>query len=146
MDMSRGEAGGSMIARDDQGSFLATRFRHYPGTTSPLIGEALACRDAMVFAMEQGWTNVQVETDCQVFANEWKNTRDLSDVGLIIRETKVYLSSFQGFELYHISRDANGLACKLARHALLLGMGDVTFSYIPEFLSDEMHYVRWRNE
>lgn len=92
--------------------------------------------------------HVQIETDCQVLANEWKNRRDLSDVGLIIREMKVYLSFFQGFELYHISRDANVVAHKLARHALLLGMGDVTFSCIPEFLSDEVHsdYVRWMNE
>ena len=83
-----------------------------------------------MFAMEQGWTNIQVETDRQVFANEWKNRRDLSDVGLIIREMKVYLSYFQGFELYHISREANALAHKLAWHVQLLGMGDVTFSCI----------------
>lgn len=47
--MATRESGGSMIARDNHGSFLAARYKHYLGTTSPLVGEALACRNAMLF-------------------------------------------------------------------------------------------------
>lgn len=61
----------------------------------------------MVLAKEKSWSMVQIQTDCKSFADDWKDHRDRSVGGPIMREMKLYLSSFQEFELGFIRRKAS---------------------------------------
>ena len=60
-----GRAATGIVARHCHG-FLATSARDYAGIADPLVIEALAMRDACTLALESGFSNVCLETDCEV--------------------------------------------------------------------------------
>lgn len=85
LDVRSGNAGAALVVRGHDGSFVAARFTNYKGISSPFVGESLACRDAMILAIEQGWSKIEIGTDCQNFTEDWKERRrrDRSEVGPI---------------------------------------------------------------
>jgi ribonuclease HI len=78
--------------------------------------EALACRDGVQFAREQGVQRVQLETDCQVMANLWvQGGNQRSHVAPIIKEIIDLSSGFDEFTLMYASRSCNRVAHVLAK-------------------------------
>jgi hypothetical protein len=59
MEARKGGAGG--VARSSS-TFLGAWSKPHPGIADPLIAEALALRDGVIFAMLQGYPDM--ETDC----------------------------------------------------------------------------------
>lgn len=105
LNMTLGNAGAAVVARDHSGSFLAGRYSQHSGITMPYIGEALACRDAMILAMERGWGMIEIETD-------WVQlSQRCFHISRIFRRLK-----FRG-------RVGNEMAHKLARHAMFFLRG-----------------------
>lgn len=101
-----------------------------------LVIETLACRDALVLAVEKGITHVVLETDCQTVFNHWKNEDARPVAGQVLREMKSYLHFLQGFKMQYVSRQANGVAHTSAREALSMEAFSFDFNVIPVFLID----------
>lgn len=148
IDASQGCAGAGIVVRDHLGLLLAGSCIKYAGVSEPFVAEILACRDAVLMAIERGWSSIVIETDCQIFVRDWIEGNDRSGGGHIIREMKSYLSNFQGFDLKFVGRGANAAAHACARHALSLDVPRVTFDVAPDFLCAAVHsdFVRLPNE
>lgn len=136
-NQATGDAGSGVVARDDRGSFLFARCSKYPAKEDPSIAEILACRDAVKLAMDRSLSHVIVETDCQSIYTMWTQGDDRSVGGQVFREMRSYLSSFQGFDLVFVHREANSVAHQCARHSLSLH-NSCTMDVIPEFLIESV--------
>ena len=64
VDVNGGTSAIRLVARD-QGGLVLARSRKLRGVTDPYVAELLGVREAVRLAMEKGWTQVAVETDCQ---------------------------------------------------------------------------------
>lgn len=58
-------AGTGAVVRDDRGAFVEACSTPYMEINIPQVIEALALRDGVRFARQQGFHKVIVETDCQ---------------------------------------------------------------------------------
>jgi ribonuclease HI len=90
--LDQGVAGGGGVAGDSQG-FRGAWCRLYQGISDPLCIEALAVRDAVVFASQQGFCRLVIETDCQELVKLWKERQ----VGLLLLLLLVRLKIFYFF-------------------------------------------------
>jgi hypothetical protein len=61
------------VIRDHRGSFHAAQARWYERGFDVCLMEALACRDGLLLAKQQGIHQVWLETDCLELINLWKN-------------------------------------------------------------------------
>jgi hypothetical protein len=69
-------AGGGGIARSHL-SFMGAWSKPFPGVTDPLIAEALALREGVIFAQLRGFSHVLMEVDCLEVVKLW-SSRDSS--------------------------------------------------------------------
>ena len=132
MEARRGGAGG--VART-RSSFLAAWCKPYPGITDPLIAEALALRDGVVFAHLSGYEKVVFETDNLEIVNLW-NLRhsDRAVVAPILSEIREHVPSFKSFVIQHVGRSANVSAHLCAKQASTLDVTDCWLESSPSFL------------
>ena len=63
------------VARDDKG-FRGAWCRIYHGINDPLTIEALAFRDSVLFANQQGYTEVTCESDSEQPVRLWESRTD----------------------------------------------------------------------
>lgn len=52
-----------MIGRDSEGRFVAARSMALSGFSNPLVAEAIAAREGLIFASELWFTCIQIEGD-----------------------------------------------------------------------------------
>jgi hypothetical protein len=67
-DARKGGAGA--VARNPAG-FIGGWSKPYPGITYPIIAEALALRDGVIFAKLRGYSRVVIEFDCLEIVGLW---------------------------------------------------------------------------
>ena len=117
-----------------------------PGVTEPMIAEALAVRDGVIFANLRGFKHVVVETDNLEVVNLW-NTRlnSRSVVAPIILEIKELSASFHSFVIQHVSRSANGPAHLCAKRACMVAMTESWLTETPSFLINSLLADRSEN-
>lgn len=84
-------AGTGIVIRDAEGQFCKGVCRKYRALNDPFTLELTACRDAMVLAMDSGYTHTLLEIDYQSVANAWLRGEDRSVGGQLIREMRIYL-------------------------------------------------------
>ena len=78
--------------------------------------EALAFRDAVIFAKQRGATRVVFETDCQNLIHMWSmENEQRSMIATILREIHDLSTSLVSFSLRFASRVCNLVAHELAR-------------------------------
>jgi ribonuclease HI len=121
IDLARGVAGAGIVVRNHERDFVAAVCRRYKHIEDPFTIELIACRNAMLMAVQKNYPRVLVETDCQGMVEMWKkrNDRGLSGVHLI-REMQLYEGSFQEFELVFARIGSNKATHLCAKEALKL--------------------------
>ena len=67
-----------IVVRDHLGRLIACRCIQYVGVSEPFVAELLACRDAILMAIEKGWSSILLETDCQLIVRDWIEGNDRS--------------------------------------------------------------------
>jgi hypothetical protein len=77
LEARTGGAGG--VARSHS-TLLGAWSKPYPGVRDPLITEALALRDGVLFARLRGYLKVVMETDCLEVVNLWNTRHDSRSV------------------------------------------------------------------
>lgn len=116
-------------------SFVAAWSKPYPDVTDPLIAEALALRDGVIFAKLRGFSRVVMETDCLEMVQLWHSRRfSRSIVAPLLLEIDELALSFLSFDIQHVIRSANLPAHLCAKHASTLGVTDCWMDSPPGFL------------
>jgi ribonuclease HI len=114
-DRDRSAASG-VVLRDNDGRTCGGTSKWYEHCLNALTAEARACCDGLRFAQEQGFMNVQLETDCQVLVNLWDNrSSQKSEIAPILDQLDSICRSFQGFSFCFINRNCNKLAHECAK-------------------------------
>ena len=91
------------VIRDHRGFFQAAQARWYDRGFDVCLMEALACRDGLVLAKQQGIQQVWLETDCLELVNLW-NKKDVqrSIVDSVLKEIDDLRLAFQDFSFFFI--------------------------------------------
>lgn len=132
MEEHRGGVGG--VARSCT-SLHAAWCKPYAGITDPLIAEALAVRDGVLFAKLRGYDKVVVETDCLEIVNLCNSRQVLRAVAApIIDEIWEHAPSFKSFVIQHVFRSTNFAAHLCAKQASTLEVTECWIDSTPSFL------------
>ena len=129
-----GVAGGGGVARKENG-FVSAWCRSYQYVTDPLTIEALALRDAVVFATQQGYQKVIFESDCEELVRLWKERAShRSVIAPILSEIDEIRPSFRWFDLCFAGRTANKVAHACAKFACEHRINSEWIGSCPDFL------------
>ena len=127
-------AGAGGVARSNH-RLLGAWCKPYTGITDPLIAEATALRDGVLFAKLRGYTHAIMKVDCLEMVNLW-NTRhnSRSIVAPILVEIGELVSDFSLFVIQHVLRSANVPAHLCAKRACTLNVTESWLDETPSFL------------
>ncbi|KAK6120912.1 hypothetical protein DH2020_045340 [Rehmannia glutinosa] len=107
--------GVGFIARDHNGLSLGWKRIRIHGRLHPTTAEAIAAREAILFAKEKGWRNIVVEGDCLAVITGIPDEDDKYSVeSPIYQDIRALLEEFQSYELKHVQRSVNLLAHRIA--------------------------------
>ncbi|KAK6132177.1 hypothetical protein DH2020_034078 [Rehmannia glutinosa] len=112
---SKSCGGLGIVARDHNGMSLGWRRRVIHGQVHPTTAEAMAAREAVFFALENGWRSIVVEGDCLAVITGISEAGDKFSVeSPIYHDIRVLLGDFQSYTLRHVRRNANSVAHRIA--------------------------------
>jgi hypothetical protein len=132
------KAGAGGIARNTSG-FIGAWSKPYPGVTDPMIAEALALRDGVIFAKLRGFTRVVMETDCKEVVDLWDSRAgSRAIIAPILQEIEGLVFSFSSFIIQHVIRMANTPAHLCAKHACTLTVTSCWFVTPPSFVATSL--------
>jgi ribonuclease HI len=116
-----GEVGGiGMVVRDGGENCLVAFACHIPYAASAIQMEVEACRAGLFIAIQQGWDELELESDCALLISALiVSSVDRSEFGRIVDDCKCYLDRFNSFQVRHIYREANGVVHCLGHIASL---------------------------
>ncbi|KAL6289138.1 hypothetical protein ACE6H2_006648 [Prunus campanulata] len=116
-----GAGGGGIVARDSTGRFVAARACSFRHVSSPDHAEALALREALIFASELGSGPKMLEGDALgVVRSVQMGFEDRSPLSFLFSDCRVLLSQLEDISIGFVFRDANRAAHRLARLAITL--------------------------
>ena len=122
------------VARDSE-VFKAAWCKLYRGISEPLVIEALALRDAVLFAKENLYGRVTFESDCAELVRLWfdrNNQRAI--IAPLLQEIEELSIHFVSFSIKHVRRSANSVAHECARYACVHHASMVWVGASPQFL------------
>ncbi|PRQ56408.1 hypothetical protein RchiOBHm_Chr1g0336051 [Rosa chinensis] len=122
------------------GLCLAAFARPFSLVRSALQMELEAMRAGLLFIIHQVWDNVDIETDCAAVLTALKSyLEDLSDVGCIVEDCKVYLRAISSLNLQSIYRKVNGVAHRLAHIASVNYLDGYWLKETPVIIRDVLY-------
>jgi ribonuclease HI len=132
LDARKCGAGG--VARTASG-FVGAWSKPQEGVTDPLVAEALALREGVLFAKLRGFAQVVMEVDCLEVVDLWV-TRQASRslIAPILFEVEELARDFTSFCIKHVKRHSNHSAHLCAKLACTLGVSECWMSSPPSFL------------
>lgn len=109
-------AGFGLALLNDDGMVVEAKAGLLQCTLDPYHAEIMACKEALSWIKENGWTDVAVLTDCLNACNILNRASvDRSYTGGIILDCQAIFRSLQGVSISHVSRIMNSLAHNLAK-------------------------------
>lgn len=127
------EAGVGVIIRDDQGLVIAALIKKIKQPLGPLVIEAKAFEEGILFARDIGIQEFELEEDSLMVVNALAGSSyPLSLMAAVIYGITSLSHEFRGFEVSHICRNDNELAHFFKQN--MLQMMDIE------------HYITWIEE
>ncbi|CAL1372026.1 unnamed protein product [Linum trigynum] len=110
-----------MVVQDHLGGILIARGFQFAGIEDPLVAEALALREAILWCRDSGLGEVRFEGDAKVLIEKINqaNPRD-NRVGALLEEIIGIFGSMGGFSIRFVGQRSNRAAHLVARKALQL--------------------------
>lgn len=106
------------VISDHQGSVQAANRGVLDHAQVPEVAEALALRQALVFAKNSGFQKIEVVSDCLSLIHKVQSSGfDRSSIGSIVRDIKIRASMFLSCKFKHVNRCSNEVAHVLAKSA-----------------------------
>lgn len=116
---ANGKVGIGVVARDSAGQVIDFLSSPTTGFLSPRVTEALAFREALIFAANNGLTDIIVEGDAlQIVQAINKGGDQFSDCSSIISDCLELLPLFSTYSFQHVKRSCNRVAHSLAKKSL----------------------------
>jgi hypothetical protein len=123
------KSGAGGVVRDLAG-FVAAWSKPLPGITDPLIVEAMALREGVIFAKLRGCTRVMLEVDCLEIVDLWDSRAgSRAVVAPILQDIEGLSSLFSSFSISHVIRSSNTAAHICAKHACTVDVTAVWMDY-----------------
>lgn len=111
-------SGVGVIIRNDRGEVMASLSAKGPPATSSEEAEIMACRRAMEFAIECGFSKLIVDVDNKTVMSSLRSKKcSPSRLGHIFQDMVCLLNGLRWSEVHYTKRNANLVAHSLARHA-----------------------------
>ncbi|KAK8637030.1 hypothetical protein V6N13_064460 [Hibiscus sabdariffa] len=125
-----------VIASDHHGLVINGCARRIEGVHNAETVEACAFEEGVRMAIANGWENVVIEGDALGIVNRLKATKlDHSVAVTFLTETKETLRVHAGFQIQHVTWEANRTAHEVA-HSIFQSPADCIFDLVvPEFIS-----------
>ncbi|CAL1375500.1 unnamed protein product [Linum trigynum] len=113
-------AGGMVLLNPDRAILLAKGVQ-FQSMDDPMIVELLVLREAIVWCLELGFSDVRFEGDAKVLIDKVnkEDTRD-NRVGAVLEEIMYYVHAHAGLAVLFVGRSNNRVAHLVARKALSL--------------------------
>ena len=106
-------------------SFLDAWGKPLQGVTAPLVAEALALREGVIFAQLRGYVRVEMETDSLEVVQLWNSRRTTrSLIAPVLLDIEGLATNFSVFSICHVKRHANVPARLCAKNACKLNVTD----------------------
>mgnify|MGYP004712445161 CR=1 FL=1 len=89
--------------------------------SDPVVEEACAIRKALTVAMQEGWVNIEVQSNCKIVVSKILD-EDIRDakIGTLVEDIKLLKNNFRNCSFSFIRREGNVASHSLARFALNL--------------------------
>ncbi|GLT37918.1 hypothetical protein SLA2020_121990 [Shorea laevis] len=124
------------VARDHCGEVLATMACWRRDVAAAEIVEARSVRCAMQWAQELNLGRIIIETDCASIVTALSNNVALySNLGNILSDCKLLMSSFLHCQVKHVRRTGNAVAHELAKRALQAEGDEFLRDEVPDYLA-----------
>ncbi|GLU12062.1 hypothetical protein SLE2022_287710 [Rubroshorea leprosula] len=124
------------VARDHCGEVLATMACQGRDVAAADIVEACSIRRAMQWAQELNLGRIIIETDCASIVTALSNNVALnSDLGNVLSDCKLLMSSFLHCRVKHVRRTGNAVAHELAKRALRAEGDEFFINEMPDYLA-----------
>lgn len=106
-----------LIARNSVGIVLAgdSKLLRAP---SPVVAEALSIREGIITALNLGWPDVILESDCQVAINACNGIKSCGEIKVIVDDILRYKNSFNSCSFHWACRKQNQVAHLIAQAGL----------------------------
>jgi hypothetical protein len=132
-DLASGSGSAGVVIRDEQGQVIAGAARWFDYVPDVLTTEALAAKEGLELALEMGYDQVILETDCSTLKSLLVTSEGMrSSIGGICFDISELGKNFVGFRVAWVSRDANSVVHCCARMASERTL--FWLDYIPEWL------------
>ncbi|XP_062020783.1 uncharacterized protein LOC133737191 [Rosa rugosa] len=126
-----------VVVRDSMGDIVAGACCRCDDVTSPYMVEALAGRLACKIALQFHLTPIIVESDCLRLVQAVQAAgEDTSEIGRIVDDISLALTSMAGSFFCHVYRESNKIAHKLASSALVSGLQVSWSGIVPPALDE----------
>ncbi|CAH9066235.1 unnamed protein product [Cuscuta epithymum] len=109
--------GMELVARDERGSFIAGRSIWVRGRFAASTTEALAVREAVIWAGQAGWSSVFVESDALSVVQGIATSDGIAYEDSIFAKIRHMIASFANLSVHFVKRSANRVAHTLAQRA-----------------------------
>ena len=134
-------SGVGVIIRNCKGEVMAAMTAKGPPVGGSEEAEILACRRALEFAIDAGFTDLIVEGDnAAVMSSLSSSGADLSRLGHIIQDIQCLANEIRWVCFSHVKRGANSVAHVLARHAKNVTEEIVWLEDTPPPASEALYY------
>ena len=134
-------SGVGVIIRNCKGEVMAAMTAKGPPVGGSEEAEILACRRALEFAIDAGFTDLIVEGDnAAVMSSLSSSGADLSRLGHIIQDIQCLANGIRWVCFSHVKRGANSVAHVLARHAKNVTEEIVWLEDTPPPASEALYY------
>ncbi|XP_063945892.1 uncharacterized protein LOC135151390 [Daucus carota subsp. sativus] len=111
-------AGLGLVARDDNGELIQAKTLILPSKVAPVLGEAMAVKEALSWIDVMQWPKVILVSDCLVVVQAIRSKTPMrSQFGKVIEDCRSYIRRLNKISLYHVKRSANMVAHQLARES-----------------------------
>ncbi|KAI8554304.1 hypothetical protein RHMOL_Rhmol05G0088400 [Rhododendron molle] len=111
LDSQMKSSGIGIIIRDSCGRFQAARAIHFGHLMEPVIIEAMAARESLIFAQKLGMQKVHIEGDSQQVVNMIQRIGDfITSVGVLIVDVNRLKQEFVGMLASFVQRGGNLVA------------------------------------
>ncbi|XWS68785.1 hypothetical protein CRYUN_Cryun04dG0122100 [Craigia yunnanensis] len=108
-----------MIIRYAEGAVIGIHRSSSLGTVDSFMVEAKAAAQALEFAYNMGFKEVELKGDAHCVIKELQSTEvDLSPIDTLMEETRSSATSFNNFTAMHIGRERNAVAHNLAKYGV----------------------------
>lgn len=136
LNIQKMRVGGGIITRKDDGSLIKAWATSESKLGEPEVEEALAIRQALNIAKQNGWRKIMIQFDCKRIIDKIreKNTED-SNIGVILFDILKISQDFAECYFSFIKREGNCVAHQLAKFTIHLIHEIVWKDSFPDWLN-----------